>query len=331
MAVLVTGAAGLIGYHLARRLLENKLEVVGIDNLNSYYDPALKEARLAQLNKLQGFEFERLDITDYGSLEALMRGRDDIDQIVHLAAQAGVRHSLKEPRTYIDVNVMGHLNILEICRFNANVKHLVYASSSSVYGANEKTPYSVEDRVDNPVSLYGATKRSGELISESYSRLYKIPMTGLRFFTVYGPWGRPDMAAYLFASAIFENRPIDVFNHGRMRRDFTYVDDIVDGILGAMQRRLASRDEGQAEHEVYNLGNHRSETLEDFISTLEALCGRKAKRNMLPIQPGDVLATHAEISKSTKDLGFRPKTTIREGLDAFVRWYREYHQVDASH
>jgi UDP-glucuronate 4-epimerase len=322
MAILLTGAAGFIGFHVARALLERGERVVGIDNLNAYYDPRLKEARLAQLAGHSGFVFAKLDVADRDGVFALADRHKDLSSVIHLAAQAGVRHSLNDPYAYVDANVMGTLVMLEAARRLQHLRGIVYASSSSVYGANRKQPSSVEDRVDHPVSLYAATKRSCELIAEAYVRLYGLPATGLRYFTVYGPWGRPDMAAYIFTRAIFEGEPIRVFNEGRMARDFTYIDDIVAGTL-AVHDRLS----GAGGHRIYNLGNHRPEKLLDFIAVLERLIGRAAKRELLPMQAGDVAETYADIAASRRDLGFEPKTTIEEGLARFVAWYKDYHGV----
>jgi UDP-glucuronate 4-epimerase len=282
---------------------------------------ALKEARLAQLTARPGFDFERLDISDRTALPDFFR-RHKPQRVIHLAAQAGVRYSLTNPQAYIDSNLVGFGNILEACR-HGNVEHLAYASSSSVYGANTKQPFSVEDNVDHPVSLYAATKKANELMAHVYSHLYQLPTTGLRFFTVYGPWGRPDMALFLFTRAILEGRPIDVFNHGKMRRDFTYVDDIVEGVVRVMDRTPSSR----PPYQVYNIGNHDPVDLLEFIDTLEQCLGRKAERRMLPMQPGDVPETFADVESLTRDIGFHPNTTLREGLRRFTDWYREYYRV----
>ena len=324
MTVWVTGAAGFIGSHVSLKLLGEGRKVVGIDNLNAYYDPKLKEARLERLRPHSAFSFEKIDVSDKDAVLGLAEKYPETTEIIHLAAQAGVRHSLKDPYSYIDANVSGQLNILEACRRLPDLKHLAYASSSSVYGANKKIPFSVKDPVNRPVSLYAATKRSGELMAETYSHLYGIPATGLRFFTVYGPWGRPDMAAYIFTKAIFEGREIEVFNYGRMRRDFTYIDDIVDGVCAAVKNPPAAGDEGPA-HRIYNFGNHRCEELSHFIEVIEKACGKAAKKDLQPIQPGDVEQTYADIEESTRDLGFLPKTPIEEGLPRFVAWFREYH------
>ena len=326
MKVIVTGAAGFIGFHVCQDLLRRGDRVVGVDDLNPYYDPALKQARLDQLTAHGAFHFQRLDVADIEAVGRLFEAHRDATHVVHLAAQAGVRHSLVDPYVYIQSNVMGQLVMLEASRGLADLQNFVYASSSSVYGGNTKLPFSVEDRVDHPVSLYAASKRSGELIAECQSRLYKFPAVGLRFFTVYGPWGRPDMAAYIFTKAIFEGKPIQVFNKGDMRRDFTYIDDIVAGVLASLAKPPPEA-EGRARHKVYNLGNHKSEELTHFIEVLEAACGRKAIKEYAEMQPGDVKATYADIATSSRDLGFVPRVAIEEGLPRFVEWYREYHGV----
>ena len=322
MSILVTGAAGFIGFHVAKRLLERGEVVLGVDNLNEYYDVRLKEARLDELRKYPDFTFAKLDVADREGIGRLIGANQQLSDIIHLAAQAGVRHSLHDPYSYIDANVMATLVLLEAARRCPGLRGFVYASSSSVYGANTKQPFSVEDRVDEPVSLYAATKRSCELIAESYSRLFRLPLTGLRFFTVYGPWGRPDMAAYLFTDAIVAERPIKVFNHGRMARDFTYIDDVVDGVIGALDKPAAP-----GVHRIYNLGNHRPERLLDFIAVIERLLGRTAEKEYLPMQPGDVVESYADIAKAQRDLGFEPKTTIETGLAHFVKWYSAYHEL----
>jgi UDP-glucuronate 4-epimerase len=323
MALLVTGSAGFIGFHVARHLLDRGERVIGIDNLNPYYDVALKHARLTQLEGRDGFAFHRVDIADMAAVTALVERHPDIDRIIHLAAQAGVRYSLTQPLAYVEANVKGQVVLLEAARRLSALKSFVYASSSSVYGANTKQPFSVEDRADHPVSLYAATKRAGELVTESYCRLYGVPCTGLRFFTVYGPWGRPDMAAYLFTDAILAGRPIKVFNHGRMERDFTYIDDIVPAIVTAAETAPAR----PGEHRLYNLGNHRPEKLADFIGVLEQALGRTAVKQMMPMQPGDVASTYADIEAARRDLGFAPQIPITVGLPRFVAWYREYHGI----
>lgn len=326
MAILVSGAAGFIGYHTSSALLDRGDAVIGVDSMNDYYDPALKQARLRRLESRPGFSFHRIDIADRGALVRLFEARPEIDRIVHLAAQAGVRHSFVDPYAYVHANVMGQLVMIEAARRLPTLLHLVYASSSSVYGGNVKLPFAVEDAVDNPVSLYAATKRSAELIGQCYAHLFRIPMTGLRFFTVYGPWGRPDMSAYLFTKAIFEGEPITVFNHGDMKRDFSYVDDVVAGVVAALDRPPAA-DGPAPPHRLYNLGNHRSEGLMRFIEVLERACGRSAVKHFADMQPGDVKETYAEIEAARRDLGFEPRTTIDEGLPRFVQWFREYHGI----
>lgn len=324
MSVLVTGAAGFIGMHVCEALMARGESVVGIDNLNDYYDVSLKEARLARLTPNSAFRFVRGDI---GDMAALQDAGADADRIIHLAAQAGVRYSLKNPGAYIQANIVGHMNVLELARAKGEVlKHLVYASSSSVYGGNTKLPFSVDDQVDNPVSLYAATKKSDELMSHSYAVTYGMPLTGLRFFTVYGPWGRPDMSLYIFTSKILAGEPIPVFNHGDMQRDFTFVDDIVAGVVAALDRPPSSAD-GAVPHRVYNLGNNRSEPLMRFIGLLEEALGQKAEIDFQPMQPGDVPATYADIDATQRDLGFDPVTPIDEGIPRFVEWYREFHSV----
>jgi UDP-glucuronate 4-epimerase len=327
MAIIVTGSAGFIGFHVSLALLARGERVVGVDNLNPYYDPGLKEARLARLQDHDRFIPARLDVADLEAVRALAgRHRSEITGVVHLAAQAGVRHSLTAPFDYVHSNLEGHMAVLEVCRHDLpRLEHLVYASSSSVYGGNTKTPFAVEDRVDRPISLYAATKRANELMSHCYAHLYAIPQTGLRFFTVYGPWGRPDMAAYLFADAIVHGRPITLNNQGEMERDFTYVDDVVAGVLAALDR--PPRGDGGAPHALYNFGNHRPVPLRRFVEVLEAALGRKAEIELAPLPPGDVVRTCADIEASRRDLGFEPKTPIEEGLPRFVAWYREYHGV----
>ncbi len=326
MIVLLTGAAGFIGFHLGRRLLEEGHTVIGVDNLNPYYDVKLKETRLAQLAQHRNFKFYREDFSDREAMQALMLQHQDITHIVHLGAQAGVRYSLRDPYTYIDSNVMAQVVMLECARLLPQLEHLVYASSSSVYGGNTKLPFSESDRVDQPVSLYAATKKAAELISHAYGHIYQIPTTGLRFFTVYGPWGRPDMAAYIFTRKIISGEPIEVFNHGKMQRDFTYIDDIIAGTMGAIRRTPSVG----APTQVYNLGNHRSEDLLEFIGVIEQSLGREAKKIFLPLQPGDVPATYADIEAAERDLGFKPTTTIHEGIPKFVAWYKDYHRIAAA-
>jgi UDP-glucuronate 4-epimerase len=331
--VLVTGAAGFIGFFLARRLLETGRPVVGIDNLNTYYDPALKEARLAKLNEHPGFTFHRLDLADRAATERLFdTGR--FRCVVHLAAQAGVRYSLQNPHAYLDANLAGFLNVLEGCR-NGGTQHLIYASSSSVYGANTRMPFSVHDNVDHPISLYAATKKANELMAHAYSKLYGLPATGLRFFTVYGPWYRPDMALFIFTKAILEGRPIRLFNQGRMRRDFTYVDDVVAAMVRLLDRPPArdpswSGDDpdpssSSAPWRLYNIGNNRSVELMDVVDLLERALGRKAIKELVEMQPGDVPETCADIDDLMRDVGFRPSMPIEEGIRRFVSWYREFY------
>ena len=323
MTVLVTGAAGFIGSHVGRALLARGERVVGIDKLNDYYDVSLKKARLALLAKDPSFAFRPLDVADREGMHALAAQFPDIAGIVHLAAQAGVRHSLVDPYVYVHSNVMGQVVMLELARLLKNLKHVVYASSSSVYGANTKFPFAISDPVETPNSLYAATKRSDELIAHTYAHLYRIPATGLRFFTVYGPWGRPDMAAYIFVRKILAGEAISVFNNGEMWRDFTYIDDIVAGVLAALDRPP----DATPPHRLYNLGNHRCEKLTDFIAEIERALGRKAVMRFEPMQPGDVPKTYADIAESRRDLGFEPATSIAEGIPRFVAWYRDYHRV----
>lgn len=331
MTVLVTGAAGFIGAATCRALLERGDAVLGIDNLNAYYDPALKQARIGSLQEFGArFRFEQLDFADASAIEGLTRTAD-LDRIVHLGAQAGVRYSLENPQAYVQSNLVGHCNMLELAR-TLDVEHFVYASSSSVYGGNKDLPFRVEDRADHPVSLYAATKRADELMSEAYAHLYRLPMTALRFFTVYGPWGRPDMAMWLFTEALFAGRPLPLFNGGDMRRDFTYIDDVVAGVIACLD--APPRDDGsekaggsRAPHAIYNLGNHRSEDLMRVISLLEQATGQKAELEQKPMQPGDVKDTFADISAIERDHRFRPSTTIDEGIPRFVNWYRGYHGI----
>ncbi len=326
MTVLVTGAAGFIGYHTCLRLLDRGETVVGVDNLNAYYDPALKEKRLARLRAKPGFRFVKANIADRVAMAEVAAANPSVTAYINLAAQAGVRHSLTAPFDYTTANVEGHLVMLELARANPRCRHFVYASSSSVYGANTKLPFSVEDRVDTPISLYSATKRAGELISHSYSHLFRVPTTGLRFFTVYGPWGRPDMAAYLFATAILAGEPIKVFNNGDMRRDFTYIDDIVSGVVGVLDNPPA--DDGKVPpYHLYNIGNNNSEQLMDFIGLIETTLGRKATYQFEPMQPGDVKETYADISAIQRDVGFAPTTPISVGVPRFIEWFKGYHGV----
>ncbi len=333
MNVLVTGAAGFIGMHVAQRLLDAGHEVVGIDDLNTYYDPALKQARLDRLLPQAGFRFEKLDIADRPGMTRLFEGHA-FDQVVHLAAQAGVRYSITNPHAYADSNLVGFVNILEACR-HGGVQHLVYASSSSVYGGNTRMPFSEHDSVDHPVSLYAATKKANELMAHTYSHLFGLPTTGLRFFTVYGPWGRPDMAAFLFADAILAGRPIKVFNHGNMRRDFTYIDDIVEGVVRLLDHPPAG-DPGfdplnpdpassRARYRVFNIGNSEPVPLMEFIAAMESAIGREAIKEFLPMQDGDVPATFADTSELAALVGFAPRTDVREGVRRFVDWYRAFY------
>ena len=322
--ILVTGAAGFIGYHLCRRLLAAGVAVTGIDNLNDYYDPALKQARLDQLREFPAFSFQRLDLADRAGMETLFAELRPAC-VVHLAAQAGVRYSVDHPHVYIESNIMGFLNILEGCR-HTGVKHLVYASSSSVYGLNSKMPFSVADRTDRPASLYGATKKANELMAHSYSHLYGIPATGLRFFTVYGPWGRPDMATFLFTRAILAGKPISLFNHGKMKRDFTYIDDIIEGIVRVMGNVPVRPQPGLPPCRVYNIGNENPVELERFVQILEEQLGKKAVIEYLPMQAGDVVATYADVQDLTADVGFHPVTSPETGLRNFIEWYREYYK-----
>jgi UDP-glucuronate 4-epimerase len=333
--VLVTGAAGFIGYHVSRRLLEQGREVVGLDNLNTYYDPKLKEARCGDLSQFGTFRFVKCDLADRAAMAALF-AEHRFPHVVHLAAQAGVRHSLVDPYAYVDANLVGFTNILESCRHN-ECRHLLYASSSSVYGSNTRMPFSVHDNVDHPLSLYGASKKANELMAHAYAHLYRLPTTGLRFFTVYGPWGRPDMAMWLFASAIIEGRPIKLFNNGQMRRDFTYVDDVVEAVVRLVKRApmpdpawsSEAPDPGtsNAPWRVYNIGNNSPVEVLEVVRLLEKTIGKKAKREMLPMQPGDVPATYANIDDLMRDVGFKPATAIEDGIERFVRWYWGYHQL----
>ena len=326
MTVLVTGAAGFIGYHVALALLARGERVIGLDNLDPYYDVGLKEARLARLADRDGFSFERIDIADRDAVEALVARERGIGRVVHLAAQAGVRYSLVNPHAYVRANVEGHLVVLDACRRLERLEHLVFASSSSVYGANARVPFSTTDHVDTPLSIYAATKASAEMVSHAYSHLHRLPQTGLRFFTVYGPWGRPDMAAFVFTRKILAGQPISVFNRGDMTRDFTYIDDIVAGVLACLDRPPTAAG-GGAPYRVYNLGNNRAEPLMRFIAVIEATVGRKAKVEFLPLQAGDVVQTYADIEPARRELGFEPSTTIDAGLPRFVAWYRDHYRV----
>jgi UDP-glucuronate 4-epimerase len=334
-SILVTGAAGFIGSHVAHRLLDRGEHVIGLDNLNDYYDVRLKQARLAQLTSRERFTFIKLDLANRSGIKDLFAD-EPIKRVVHLAAQAGVRYSLVNPHAYTESNIEGFLNILEGCRHN-KIEHLVYASSSSVYGGNTQMPFSIHDNVDHPVSLYAASKKANELMAHCYAHLYRLPCTGLRFFTVYGPWGRPDMALFIFTKAILEGTPIEVFNHGKMRRDFTYVDDIVEGVIRTLDHTATANpswsgdkpDPGtsSAPARVYNIGNHQPVELLHFIEVLEKALGKKAEKKLMPLQPGDVPATYADIDDLARDVDFKPATPIEEGIPRFVRWYREFYKV----
>jgi len=326
MTFLVTGAAGFIGFHTCSRLLDRGETVIGVDDLNDYYDPTLKQARLDLLLARPGFHFYKADIADREAMSQIAAAHQDVSRIIHLAAQAGVRYSLINPFAYSHANLEGHLVMLEFARHLPRCEHLVYASSSSVYGSNKKLPLSVDDRVDNPVSLYAATKKANELMSHCYSHLYNIPTTGLRFFTVYGPWGRPDMSAFLFVKAILAGQPIQVFNQGDMRRDFTFIDDIVSGVLAVADAPPVATPDCPP-YRVYNIGNHRSEPLTRFISVIEQTLGRKAEIILAPMQPGDVKETFADIEAIRRDHGFEPKTSIDEGIPRFVEWYRNFYKA----
>ena len=333
--ILVTGAAGFIGFHLAKKLLDAGHDVLGYDNVNDYYDPKLKEARLAVLNDHEEFIFYRKDLMDE---QALAKVFDDHNPrlVVHLAAQAGVRYSLINPKAYMESNAIGFFNILEACRHH-DVEHLVYASSSSVYGMNEKMPFSTRHNVDHPISLYGATKRFNELMAHTYSHLYNLPTTGLRFFTVYGPWGRPDMALFLFTKAILKGDPIEVYNNGEMKRDFTYIDDIIDGLLSILDSppkdvnywngQITDPSSSKAPFRLYNIGNNSPVNLMDFINEIEEKLGKKAKINYKPLQPGDVVASHADVDGLVKDFGYQPATTVVDGIRKFIEWYKEYYNI----
>ncbi|MGZ6148197.1 MAG: NAD-dependent epimerase [Vulcanimicrobiaceae bacterium] len=334
-AVLVTGAAGFIGFHVAQHLLSGGREVVGLDIVNDYYDPKLKEARLDILKRQSNFTFVKLDLANRAATKSLF-AQHRFPVVIHLAAQAGVRYSLQNPHAYVDANIEGFINVLEGCRHN-DCKHLLFASSSSVYGANTKLPFSVQDNVDHPISLYAASKKANELMAHAYSHLYRIPATGLRFFTVYGPWGRPDMAMFIFAKAILDGTPIKLFNHGNMRRDFTYIDDVSEAVVRLMDRpphgnREWSGDKpdpasSAAPWKIYNVGNNRPEELLHVVSLLEKEFGRTAAKEMLPMQPGDVSATYADVEDLARDIGFRPATRIEDGIGRFAKWYREYQRI----
>jgi UDP-glucuronate 4-epimerase len=331
--IMVTGAAGFIGFHLAKRLLQDKYRVIGIDIMNDYYDIQLKHDRLAQLNQYEGFEFFKTDLADKIDLDIAFKN-EPVDVVVNLAAQAGVRYSLKNPQAYVDSNIVGFVNLLECCR-DHEVKHLVFASSSSVYGANTKMPFSVHHNVDHPVSLYAASKKANELMAHTYSHLFNLPCTGLRFFTVYGPWGRPDMALFLFTKAILDGKPIDVFNHGKMQRDFTYINDIIEGVVRVMQKipepnpqwHGDNPDPGTsyARYKIYNIGNNRPVQLLEFISEIEKALNKTAVKNYMDIQPGDVPATYADVDDLIKEVGFKPSTPLSEGIKQFIDWYLSYY------
>ena len=336
--VLVTGAAGFIGFHLSQRLLREGCTVIGVDNLNDYYDVRLKRDRLAQLEARDKFAFHRIDLSDQQGLDAVFAGTP-VDVVVNLAAQAGVRYSLENPQAYVNSNLVGFVNILECCRHH-HIKHLVFASSSSVYGANTRMPFSVHHNVDHPVSLYAASKKANELMAHTYSHLFSLPCTGLRFFTVYGPWGRPDMALFLFTKAILEGRPIQVFNHGKMQRDFTYIDDIVEGVVRVMgqQPQPDPRWSGDAPdpgtsytpYRIFNIGNNNPVQLSDFIAEIEKALGRPAQKELLPLQPGDVPATFADIDDLTAAVGFKPQTPLAMGIERFVAWYKDYYAIQSA-
>lgn len=323
MQVLVTGVAGFIGFHLAQRLLRDGLIVYGIDNLNDYYDVSLKKARLAQLEPQSGFTFEYLDLSDRAGMLRLFQTQS-FDLVVNLAAQAGVRYSLENPWAYVDSNITGFVNLLEGCRLG-QIQHLVFASSSSVYGANTKVPFAVTDNVDRPISLYAASKKANELMAHTYSHLYGIPTTGLRFFTVYGPWGRPDMAYFKFVRAIATGQAIDVYNHGKMQRDFTYIDDVIEGLVRVLHQPPSA--DGQVPYRLYNIGNHSPVALMHFITLIEQALGQTAIKNFLPMQPGDVPATYADVDDLMRDVGFQPNTPIAVGIQRFVDWYRTYYTL----
>lgn len=325
MTILVTGAAGFIGFHISNALLERGERVLGIDNLNAYYDPELKNARLERLRLHGDFSFLKRDIADEAVIDELASGKHDIRTIIHMAAQAGVRHSLDDPFSYVRSNLQGQVVLCELARRirqHDTLKHFVFASSSSVYSGNDKIPFSVRDPLEKPLSLYAASKRSGETIAQAYVHLFDIPATALRFFTVYGPWGRPDMALFQFTKAILEDKPITLFNHGAMERDFTYIDDVVDGVLAAMETTPPHGELG-----VYNIGNHKMESLRALVTTLESALGKSADKRLAPLQPGDAPRTYADISESTRDLNFQPKISIAQGIPRFVEWYREYYGV----
>lgn len=322
--ILITGAAGFIGFHTALQLLKRGAHIIGIDNMNDYYDVSLKEARLRQLAGFNEFNFIKLDIADKSGMEALWKEYGPFRRVIHLAAQAGVRYSLINPYAYVESNCLGHLTVLEMCRHTDGFEHLVYASSSSVYGGNTKLPFSVSDQVNKPLSLYAATKRSGELMSHTYAHLYGLPQTGLRFFTVYGPWGRPDMSPFIFTEAILKGDKVPVFNQGDMKRDFTYIDDIVKGVLGALDHPPET---GDLPHRILNIGGSRSENLMDFIGEIEKALGKKANLDLMEMQAGDIKETYADIEETTKITGFTPQTAIAEGVPKFIEWYKDYYKV----
>jgi len=332
MKLLVTGAAGFIGFHVIKKVLERGDNVCGVDNINDYYSITLKEARLGILKEYSNLSFEKTDVADKKGMERIFEEYNP-EFVIHLAAQAGVRHSLKHPHDYINSNIIGFMNVLEGCRYQ-KVKHLVFASSSSVYGSNRKLPFSVKDNVDHPISLYAATKKANELMAHSYSHLYNMPITGLRFFSVYGPWGRPDMALYIFTKSINEGKPINVFNHGKMRRSFTYIDDIVQGVLLTLDKipepdpnfshESPTPESSSSPYRLYNIGNDKTVELKYLIELIEKGLGKKAHMNMLPMQPGDIEESWADIDALKKDIGFRPETLIKEGVDSFINWYKEY-------
>ena len=334
MHILVTGTAGFIGFHLTKRLLDDGHTVLGLDNLNAYYDVKLKEARLHQLEPFDKFQFVRLDLADREGMERLF-SEHSFDRVVNLAAQAGIRYSMKNPHAYVDSNLVGFINILEGCRYS-HVPHLVFASSSSVYGLNTKMPFSVHHNVDHPISLYAATKKSNELMAHTYSYLYGLHTTGLRFFTVYGPWGRPDMALFLFTKAILDGKPIQIFNNGNMERDFTYIDDIIEGVVRVLDKIPEPNPEWNGEtpnpskspspYRLYNIGNNNPVPLMNFIEAIELALGKKTKKEFLPLQPGDVPATYADVDDLVKDIGFKPETSITEGIENFIAWYCDYYE-----
>ena len=336
MHILVTGAAGFIGYHVARNFLDRGDKVTGLDNLNDYYDVSLKQARLDQLQDYEPFSFAKVDLADRAAMEALF-AENEFDRVVHLAAQAGVRYSIEQPHAYVDSNLVGFLHILEGCRHH-DVKHLVYASTSSVYGANTRMPFSVHDNVDHPLSLYAATKKANELMAHTYASLYGLPVTGLRFFTVYGPFGRPDMALFLFTRAILDGKPIDVFNYGNHRRDFTFVDDIAEGVVRSLDRIAQPNPDwsgdapdpgtSAAPFRLYNIGNNQPIELMHYIDVLEQCLGRKAEKNLLPLQPGDVPDTYADVDDLVRDVGYKPETSVEDGVARFVGWYMDYYDID---